>query len=174
MKKIEDYMTTIPNYPIEGVMFRDITTVLNDADGFQLAIDEMNKALQGLEYDAIAGLESRGFIFGTALAYLNHKAFVPVRKKGKLPRETVSKEYALEYGTAEIEIHKDCLPAGSKVVLVDDLIATGGTMKAAAELFEEIGCSVEKCIFLIELVDLKGRDVLKGYDIYSVMTYEGE
>ena len=134
----------------------------------------MNKLLDGVEYDLIAGTESRGFIFGAPLAYMNNKGFIPVRKKGKLPRETVERSYDLEYGSATIEIHKDSIHPGDKVVLVDDLIATGGTIEAAAKLIEELGGVVVKMIFLIELVDLRGRDLLKGYDISSVVTYEGE
>lgn len=174
MKKVEDYITSIPDFPKEGIIFRDVTSVLENKDGYKLAIDEMNKLLDGVEYDLIAGTESRGFIFGAPLAYMNNKGFIPVRKKGKLPRETVEKSYDLEYGSATIEIHKDSIHPGDKVVLVDDLIATGGTIEAAAKLIEELGGVVVKMIFLIELVDLRGRDLLKGYDISSVVTYEGE
>ncbi|MBQ1681491.1 MULTISPECIES: adenine phosphoribosyltransferase [Agathobacter] len=174
MKKVEDYITTIPDFPEPGIMFRDITSVIQDADGLKLAIDEMVKLLDGVDFDVIAGAESRGFIFGMPIAYLLHKPFVLVRKAGKLPRETVSKSYDLEYGQATIEIHKDAVKPGQKVVLVDDLIATGGTMKAAAELIEELGGKVEKIIFLMELAGLKGRDVLKGYDVASVVSYEGK
>lgn len=174
MKKVEDYITSIPDFPKEGIIFRDVTSVLENKDGYKLAIDEMNKLLDGVEYDLIAGTESRGFIFGAPLAYMNNKGFIPVRKKGKLPRETVERSYDLEYGSATIEIHKDSIHPGDKVVLVDDLIATGGTIEAAAKLIEELGGVVVKMIFLIELVDLRGRDLLKGYDISSVVTYEGE
>ena len=174
MKKVEDYITSIPDFPKEGIIFRDVTSVLENKDGYKLAIDEMNKLLDGVEYDLIAGTESRGFIFGAPLAYMNNKGFIPVRKKGKLPRENVEKSYDLEYGSATIEIHKDSIHPGDKVVLVDDLIATGGTIEAAAKLIEELGGVVVKMIFLIELVDLRGRDLLKGYDISSVVTYEGE
>ena len=139
-----------------------------------LAIDEMQKFLEGVEFDVIAGTESRGFIFGVPIAYNLHKAFVPVRKKGKLPRETVSAEYELEYGKAEIEMHKDAIQPGQKVVLVDDLIATGGTIEAAARLVEELGGEVVKIIFLMELEGLKGREKLKGYDVESVIHYEGK
>lgn len=174
MKKIEDYIINIPDFPKKGIIFRDVTGVLDSSEGLTLAIDEMNKLLDGVDYDVIAGAESRGFIFGTPLAYINKKQFVPVRKKGKLPRETVSRSYALEYGTAEIEIHKDSIKKGDKVVLVDDLIATGGTMEAAAKLVEELGGEVVKMIFLIELSDLGGRKVLEGYDVASVVQFEGE
>ena len=174
MKTIKDYIITIPDFPEPGIMFRDITSVLQDADGFHLAIEEMKTRLEGLDFDVIAGAESRGFIFGAPLAYLFNKPFVPIRKKGKLPRETVSKEYALEYGTAEIEIHKDAIMPGQRVVLIDDLIATGGTIKAAAELVEELGGNVVKILFLLELAGLNGRAALQKYDVDSVVTYEGK
>jgi adenine phosphoribosyltransferase len=174
MKKIEDYMTSIPDYPQPGIIFRDITSVLENGDGLKLAIDEMDKLLDGVDFDLVAGAESRGFIFGAPLAYMHGKGFVPVRKKGKLPRETVEMSYDLEYGSATIEIHKDSIKPGDKVVLVDDLIATGGTIEAAAKLVEQLGGEVVKMIFLIELTDLKGREKLGKYDISSVITYEGE
>ena len=174
MKKIEEYVKSIPDFPEKGIIFRDVTSVLQDADGLHLAIDEMQKFLEGVEFDVIAATESRGFIFGVPIAYNLHKAFVPVRKKGKLPRETVSAEYELEYGKAEIEMHKDAIQPGQKVVLVDDLIATGGTKEAAAKLVEELGGEVVKIIFLMELAGLKGRDRLKEYDVESVICYEGK
>ena len=174
MKKIEEYVKSIPDVPEKGIIFRDVTSVLQDADGLHLAIDEMQKFLEDVEFDVIAGTESRGFIFGVPIAYNLHKAFVPVRKKGKLPRETVSAEYELEYGKAEIEMHKDAIQPGQKVVLVDDLIATGGTIEAAARLVEELGGEVVKIIFLMELEGLKGREKLKGYDVESVIHYEGK
>ncbi len=174
MKKIEEYVKSIPDFPEKGIIFRDVTSVLQDADGLHLAIDEMQKFLEGVEFDVIAGTESRGFIFGVPIAYNLHKAFVPVRKKGKLPRETVSAEYELEYGKAVIEMHKDAIRPGQKVVLVDDLIATGGTIEAAARLVEELGGEVVKIIFLMELEGLKGREKLKGYDVESVIHYEGK
>lgn len=174
MKKIEEYVKSIPDFPEKGIIFRDVTSVLQDADGLHLAIDEMQKFLEGVEFDVIAGTESRGFIFGVPIAYNLHKAFVPVRKKGKLPRETISAEYELEYGKAEIEMHKDAVQPGQKVVLVDDLIATGGTIEAAARLVGELGGEVVKIIFLMELEGLKGREKLKGYDVESVIHYEGK
>ena len=174
MKKVEDYIRSIPDFPEEGIIFRDITSVLQDAEGLQLAIDEMKKRLENVECDIIAGTESRGFIFGMPLAYALKKPFIPVRKAGKLPCETISKTYDLEYGTATIEIHKDAILPGQKVVLIDDLIATGGTIKAAAELVEELGGEVVKILFLLELAGLEGRKVLEGYDVESVVTYEGK
>ena len=174
MKKIEDYVRSIPDFPEPGIIFRDITSVLQDADGLQLAIDSMQDCLKDTDVDVIVGTESRGFIFGAPLAYVMHKPFVPIRKKGKLPCETVEKTYDLEYGTATIEMHKDAIQKGEKVVLLDDLIATGGTMKAAAELVEELGGEVVKMLFLIELSDLNGREVLKDYDVDSVVQFEGK
>ena len=174
MKRVEDYVRSIPDFPEEGIIFRDVTSVLQDADGLQLAVNEMVKLLEGVECDVIAGTESRGFIFGMPLAYLLKKPFVLVRKAGKLPCETISKTYDLEYGSATIEIHKDAVKPGQKVVLVDDLIATGGTMKAAAELVEELGGEVVKMLFLIELAGLEGRKVLEKYSVDAVVTYEGK
>lgn len=173
MKKVEDYVRSIPDFPEKGIMFRDVTTVLQDADGLRLAIDEMIKLLEDVDFDVIAGTESRGFIFGVPIAYSMNKAFVPIRKKGKLPCETVSKDYDLEYGKATIEMHKDSIQPGQKVVLVDDLIATGGTIEAAIKLVEELGGKVEKVIFLMELLGLKGREKLAGYDVASVVQYPG-
>jgi adenine phosphoribosyltransferase len=155
-------------------MFRDVTSVVQDADGLKLAIDEMANLLKDTDFDVIAGAESRGFIFGMPIAYLLHKPFVLIRKAGKLPCETVSETYDLEYGTATIEIHKDAIQPGQKVVLVDDLIATGGTMKAAAHLVEQLGGEVVKMLFLIELAGLNGRKALAGYDVASVVAYDGK
>ena len=174
MKRIEDYVISIPDFPEPGIIFRDITGILRDPDGLKLSIDKLQEILQGVEFDAVLGLESRGFIFGMPIAYNLHKAFIPVRKKGKLPRETVSAKYDLEYGTAEIEIHKEDLRPGMKVVIIDDLIATGGTVEAAVKLAESLGAKVVKIAFVMELAGLKGRERLKGYDVESVITYEGK
>lgn len=174
MKKIEEYVMSIPDFPQPGIIFRDVTSVIGDPDGLKLAIDSLDELLEGVEYDVIAGTESRGFIFGAPLAYKNGAGFVLVRKKGKLPRETIEASYDLEYGSAVIEMHKDAIKPGQKVVLVDDLIATGGTMAAAAELVEKLGGEVVKMIFLIELTDLRGREKLEKYDVASVIQYEGE
>ena len=174
MKKLDEYVRSIPDFPEKGVIFRDITSVLQDADGFSLSIKELLKLLEGVEFDAIVGAESRGFIFGAPLAYETHKPFVLIRKKGKLPCETISKEYSLEYGTATIEIHKDAIQPGQRVVIVDDLIATGGTLKASAELVEKLGGKVAKIICLMELCGFKGRDVLSEYDVDAVLSYEGK
>ena len=171
MKKIEEYVRSIPDFPEPGIIFRDVTSVLQDADGLQLAIDSMQDCLEGEEFDVITGLESRGFIFGMPIAYNLHKPFVLVRKAGKLPCETVSRTYDLEYGSATIEMHKDSIKPGQKVVIVDDLLATGGTAKAIIEMVESVGAEVVGLAFLIELDFLHGRDVLEGYNISSVLHY---
>ena len=174
MKRVEDYVRSIPDFPEPGIIFRDITSVLQDADGLQLAIDSMQACLKDTEVDVIAGTESRGFIFGVPIAYNLHKPFVPIRKKCKLPCETVSQSYDLEYGSATIEMHKDSIKPGQKVAIVDDLIATGGTIEAAIKLVEELGGEVVKVVFLMELAGLKGREKLAGYDVASVIKYDGK
>ena len=173
MKPLEDYVTAIPDFPEKGIIFRDITTILQDKDGLKLAIDGMAEKLEGVDFDLVAGPESRGFIFGTPLAYRVGKGFVMIRKKGKLPRETISEEYALEYGTATIEVHKDAIKPGQKVVVVDDLIATGGSAAATIKLIERLGGKVVKVLFVIELKGLKGRSKLAGYDVESLIAYDG-
>ncbi|GFI50278.1 MAG: adenine phosphoribosyltransferase [Dorea sp.] len=174
MKKIEEYVVSIPDFPEPGIIFRDVTSVLQDADGLALSIELMQEKLKDVEFDLIVGPESRGFIFGMPIAYNLHKPFIPVRKKGKLPRETVSISYELEYGTAELEIHKDAVKPGQKVVIIDDLMATGGTNEAIIELIEGLGGVVVKTVFLMELEGLKGRERLKGYDVESVIAYPGK
>lgn len=174
MKKLEEYVRSIPDFPEEGIIFRDITTVLQNPDGLKLSIEQMQDMLKDVDFDVVVGPESRGFIFGVPIAYNLHKGFVPVRKKGKLPCETIEKEYALEYGTATIEMHKDSIKPGQKVVIIDDLIATGGTIEAIIELIEQLGGEVVKVIFLMELQGLNGREKLKGYDVDAVIKYEGK
>ena len=174
MKKLEEYVKSIPDFPEKGIIFRDVTSVLQDADGLHMAIDQMQKKLEGVDFDIVLGPESRGFIFGVPIAYNMHKAFVPVRKKGKLPRATISQTYDLEYGTATIEIHKDAIQPGQKVVIIDDLIATGGTTEAIIKMVEELGGEVVRCVFLMELAGLKGREKLNGYYIDSAIIYEGK
>ena len=169
MKKLEEYVKSIPDFPEKGIIFRDVTSVLQDAEGLHLAIDQMQEKLEGVDFDFVLGPESRGFIFGVPIAYNMHKAFVPVRKKGKLPRATISQTYDLEYGTATIEIHKDAIQPGQKVVIIDDLIATGGTTEAIIKMVEELGGEVVKIVFLMELAGLKGRERLSGYDIDSAI-----
>lgn len=173
MKKIEDYITTIPDFPKPGIMFRDVMSVFDDPEGLRLAIDEVSKLLDDVDYDIVAGTEARGFLFAMPIAYNKNKRFLAVRKKGKLPRETVEKTYELEYGQETIEIHKDAIKPGDKVVILDDLIATGGTVRAAVDLIEELGGEVVKIAFLIELEGLKGREKFKGYDVASVVKYPG-
>ena len=173
-KKLEEYVTTIPDFPEPGILFRDITSVLQDPDGLHLAIDGLCEQLKDLDFDLVAGPESRGFIFGTPIADRLHKGFVLVRKKGKLPCETISRTYDLEYGTATIEMHKDAIRPGQKVAIIDDLIATGGTIEAATKMIEELGGEVVKIVFLMELAGLDGRKKLEGYDVSSVICYEGK
>lgn len=169
MKKVEDYVRSIPDFPEKGIIFRDITSVIQSPEGLKLAIDGINESLKDVDYDVVVGPESRGFIFGVPVAYANGKGFVPVRKKGKLPCETISEDYSLEYGTATIEMHKDAIVPGQKVVIVDDLIATGGTTEAIIKLIERLGGEVVKIVFLIELEGLNGREKLTGYDVDSVI-----
>lgn len=174
MKELKDYVRSIPDFPKPGIIFRDVTSILQDADGLHLAIDLILKELDGLEYDLVAGPESRGFIFGVPVAYQQYKGFVPVRKAGKLPCETISVEYELEYGKAELEIHKDAIRPGQKVVIIDDLIATGGTTEAIIKLIESLGGEVVKICFVLELSGLNGREQLKGYDVASIIRYDGK
>lgn len=174
MKKLEEYVVSIPDFPEPGIIFRDVTSILQEADGLGLAVDSLRAMLKDVDYDVVVGPESRGFIFGVPVAYAEHKAFVPVRKKGKLPRETVSASYELEYGTAEIEMHKDSIRPGQKVVIIDDLIATGGTIEAIIGLIEQMGGEVVKICFVMELAGLKGREKLAGYAVDSAIVYEGK
>ncbi len=174
MKSVEDYIKCIPDFPEPGVLFRDVTSVIEDPEGFKLAIDEMDKLIGDTDFDMIVGAEARGFIFGAPLAYKRGKGLALVRKKGKLPRETVSVDYDLEYGSATVELHKDTIKPGQKVILVDDLLATGGTIGASAKLVESLGGVVVKTIFLIELEGLNGRAKLADYDVNSVVSYSGK
>ena len=173
-RKLEEYVVTIPDFPEPGIMFRDITSVIQDPDGLKLAVDGLTGLLKDTDFDLVGGAESRGFIFGVPVAYLTGKGFVPVRKKGKLPRATVSQKYDLEYGQAEIEIHTDAVKPGQKVVIVDDLMATGGSAQAAAKLVEKLGGQVVKMVFVMELAGLKGREKLAGYQVDSLIVYEGK
>lgn len=173
MKKLEDYVVSIPDFPEPGIIFRDVTTILQDRDGLHLAIDQLIEMLKGIDFDLVVGPESRGFIFGVPVAYILHKGFVPVRKKGKLPCETISAEYELEYGKAVVEMHRDSIKPGQKVVIVDDLIATGGTIEAIARMVEQLGGQVVKICFVMELAGLEGRKKLSGYLVDSIITYEG-
>lgn len=174
MKKIEEYVRSIPDFPEPGIIFRDVTSILQDADGLHLAIDLIQEKLKDTDVDVIVGTESRGFIFGVPVAYNLHKPFVPIRKKGKLPCETIESSYDLEYGSATVEMHRDSIKPGQKVAIIDDLIATGGTVAACAKMIEELGGEVVKIVFLMELAGLKGREKLAGYDVESVIRYEGK
>ena len=161
----------VENFPKEGILFKDITTLLQNGEGLVASIDEICGKLEGVDFDLVVGPESRGFIFGVPTAYKMQKGFVPVRKPGKLPYKCISKTYDLEYGTSTIEMHIDAIQKGQKVVIVDDLLATGGTTKAMIDLIEELGGEVVKLVFLIELEGLKGRDILPGYEIESILKY---
>lgn len=171
MKRIEEYVVSIPDFPEEGIIFRDVTSVLQDAEGLQLAVNLMQEKVKDVEFDLVVGPESRGFIFGVPIAYNLKKAFIPVRKKGKLPRETVSVKYDLEYGSSEVEIHKDAIKPGQKVVIIDDLLATGGTLGAIIKLVEALGGEVIKIVCLMELDDLNGREKLGDSLVESVIHY---
>ena len=173
MKELKDYVLTIPDFPKKGIMFRDVTSVISDPDGLKLAVDKMSELIKDDECDVIVGAESRGFIFGSVLALNKNAGLVLARKPGKLPRETVSVEYDLEYGKGEIHIHKDAIKPGMKVIIVDDLIATGGTALAMAKLVEKLGGQVVKFVFLMELKGLEGRKLLDGYKVESAISYEG-
>ena len=174
MKKIEEYVRSIPDFPEPGIIFRDVTSILEDADGLHLAIDLMQEKLEGLDFDVVVGPESRGFIFGVPVAYNMHKAFVPVRRKVKLPCETISMEYDLEYGSAVIEMHKSSIKPGQKVVIIDDLMATGGTIEAIIKLISQLGGEVVGSVFLMELAGLEGRKKLEGQNVQSVIVYPGK
>lgn len=161
----------IPDFPKKGILFRDITTLLKEPEAMIKAIDLMTEELKDVDFDYILGPESRGFIFRMPIAYKLHKGFIPVRKAGKLPAEVIRKEYALEYGKAVIEVHKDAIIPGKKYVVIDDLMATGGTSKAIAEVIEDMGGEIAKMEFLIELTGLNGRKLLSKYDVSSIVKY---
>ncbi len=168
---LKQFIRNIPDFPKQGILFRDITTLLRDKKAFKAAVTGLAQAIRGKKVDYVIAVESRGFIFGAALAYKLGAGFVPVRKKGKLPAETLRAEYALEYGTDSLEIHKDAIKPGSRVLIVDDLLATGGTVSAVCQLSEKLKARVAGIVFLIELCDLKGRDKLKGYPVFSLIQY---
>ena len=165
------YIRDVPDFPMPGILFRDITPLLGRADAFRYAVDTFAEHCRRHRVDAVVGIESRGFIFGTPLAYILQVPFIPVRKSGKLPAARMSVEYALEYGTSQLDIHQDALTAGANVVIVDDLLATGGTAAAAAKLVELVGGSVQEFLFLIELSVLDGRAKLAGYPVTALITY---
>lgn len=175
---IKSRIRTVPDYPKKGIMFRDITTLIKDPVGFRLVIDNLTQRyIKGnVKFDVIVGIESRGFIIGGALAYTLGKGFVPIRKKGKLPAEKISHEYELEYGTDIVEIHKDAIKKGTKVLLIDDLLATGGTALASAALIEKLGGAVSEMAFIVDLPDVGGRKKLeaKGYKVFALTEFEGD
>lgn len=166
-----DLIRDVKDFPKEGILFKDITTLLQNGEGLVASIDQIAEKLEGVDFDLVVGPEARGFIFGVPTAYKMKKGFIPVRKPGKLPYECISQSYDLEYGTSTIEMHVDAIQKGQKVVIVDDLLATGGTTKAMIDLVEKMGGIVEKIVFVIELEALKGRELLKGYDVESILKY---
>ncbi|WP_371156602.1 adenine phosphoribosyltransferase [Jannaschia sp. 2305UL9-9] len=174
-KTVRDYIRTIPDFPHEGIMFRDVTTLFADARGMRLCIDQLLSPFAGERIDAVAGLEARGFILGGAVAHQLGCGFVPIRKQGKLPGPTYEQEYTLEYGHAVVEVHQDALPAGARVLLVDDLLATGGTARAGISLLERLGCEVVGCAFVVDLPELGGRAALKdmGMPIHTLCDFDG-
>ena len=174
MKKLEEYITSINDFPKKGIIYRDVTSVLEDKDGLKLAIDSMQVLIKNIDFEVVVAPESRGFIFGMPIAYNLNKGFVPVRKPGKLPREVISQDYELEYGSSTLQIHKDAIKKGDRVVIIDDLMATGGTTKAIIKLVEKLGGKVVLICSLIELVDLNARELLKDYNIKSCVKYKGE
>ena len=175
MKSLESYIRSIPDFTKPGIEFRDVTGILDSADGLRLAIDQLADRLEGVAFDAVVSMESRGFIFGMPLAYKLNKSFVPVRKPGKLPRETVSASYELEYGTDALEMHKDALRPGARVVVVDDLLATGGTAEACARLVDAVGAKVVKMLFVMELEGFAARSSkLAGHDVDALVRYPGK
>ncbi|MBF9044074.1 adenine phosphoribosyltransferase [Rhodobacterales bacterium HKCCE4037] len=174
-KSVADYIRTIPDFPHEGIQFRDVTTLFQDPRGFRLAVDQLLAPFVGEQIDAVAGLEARGFILGGAVAHQLSKGFVPVRKKGKLPAATIEQAYTLEYGEAVVEIHDDAVAPGDKVLIVDDLLATGGTAEAGIKLIERLGAEVIGCAFVIDLPDLGGRNRLEamGVPVHAICAYGG-
>ena len=171
---LKETIRTVPNWPIKGIMFRDITTLMQEPNAFRHACDLFYERYKEMKIDKVVGIDARGFIFGAVLAYHLGVGFITVRKKGKLPYTTIREEYSLEYGTNTVEMHSDSIKEGEKVVVVDDLIATGGTIAAAISLVERLGGTVVECAFVVELPELKGREKIEGYDIFTLMEFEGE
>jgi adenine phosphoribosyltransferase len=170
---LKNTIRSIPNFPKEGIIFRDITTLMQNPEAFNKANDQLYERYKNVKIDKVAGIDARGFVFGSILAYKLNVGFIPVRKKGKLPFETITQSYSLEYGTAELELHADAIEPGEKVLLVDDLIATGGTIKAAIKMIEELKGDVVECAFVIELPELNARELLKNYKLFSLVSFEG-
>ena len=171
---LKETIRSVPHWPIESVTFRDITTLMQNPDAFKHTCDLLYDRYKDQKIDKIVGIDARGFVFGSVLAYKLNVGFVPVRKKGKLPSTTIQADYTLEYGTNTVEMHDDSISKGEKVIIVDDLIATGGTIAAAVELVEKLGGEIIECAFVIELPDLKGRQKISKYPIYSMVEFEGE
>ena len=171
---LKDKIRTVPHWPIEGVMFRDITTLLEDPEAFKQACDLLYERYRDVKIDKLVAIDARGFIFGGVLAYKLNVGFVPVRKAGKLPYKTISESYTLEYGENVVEMHVDAIKKGDRVLVVDDLIATGGTISAATKLVEKLGGEIVECVFLVELPDLKGREKIKNYKMFTLTEFEGE
>ena len=173
-KLIREKIRTVPDWPIQGVMFRDITTLIGDPEGFQHTCDLFYERYKNMALQKIVAIDARGFIFGSVLAYQLGIGFVPIRKKGKLPYSTIEESYKLEYGEATVELHEDAINQGERIVIIDDLIATGGTMVAATKLVERLNGEIVELAFVIELIDLLGREKLSSYDIFAITEYEGE
>lgn len=171
---LEKSIRNIPDFPKPGILFRDVTTLIQNKQAFKKTVDLLAKKYKGKGFDKVVGVEARGFIFGAAVAHKINAGFVPVRKKGKLPYKTISTTYELEYGTDTLEIHKDAIKPGEKVLIIDDLLATGGTVKAVTELINQLGGRIAGIGFVIELVDLHGKDKLKDYPLYSLIKFQGE
>jgi adenine phosphoribosyltransferase len=174
MSNLKNAIRSIPGFPKEGIIFRDITTLMQNPEAFKEANDAFYERYKNQNIDKIVGIDARGFVFGAVLAYKLGIGFIPVRKKGKLPFKTISKTYSLEYGTAEIELHDDAISKGDRVIIVDDLIATGGTVSAAISLVEQLGGEVLECAFVVELPELKGREEIKDYKVFSLVEFDGE
>ncbi len=175
MKTVQDYIRTIPDFPHEGIMFRDVTTLFADPRGFRLAIDQLLHPYVGMQIDKVVGLEARGFILGGAIAHQLSVGFVPIRKQGKLPGKVISQPYTLEYGEAVMELHDDAIEAGEKILVVDDLLATGGTVEAGIKLLEKLGGEIVSCAFIIDLPELGGRKKLEamGMDVSVLCAFQG-
>ncbi len=174
MLNLKDSIRSIPDFPIKGIIFRDITTLMQNPEALRETCNRFYERYKNEKIDKVVGIDARGFVFGTVLAYLLNVGFVPVRKKGKLPFKAISEKYTLEYGTAEVEIHHDAISKGERVVIVDDLIATGGTIVAAINLVERLGGEVVECAFVVELIDLKGREKIVDNKIFALVEFEGE
>lgn len=174
MIDLKNAIRSIPDFPIKGIIFRDITTLMQNPEALREACNQFYNRYKNEKIDKVVGIDARGFVFGAVLAYLLDVGFIPVRKKGKLPFEAISEKYSLEYGTAEVEIHKDAIAKGERVVIIDDLIATGGTVAAAIKLVEALGGEIVECAFVVELPDLKGRQKIKDKKIFTLVEFEGE